>query len=89
VDVDYRRPDPSISLLQFNTLEISYGHHLKTMILGNAMDSHSGPLVVDTIDGEKLTGYVPYFLVFQSQEAADLTQPLQNVDLISVKTSPR
>jgi hypothetical protein len=75
--------------LQFNTLEVSYGHHQKKTILGTAMDSHYTPLVVDTIDGQKLTGYAPYFLVFQSQEAAGLAQPLQNVDLISVKTSPR
>jgi hypothetical protein len=75
--------------LQFSTLEISYGHQQKKTILGSAVDSHSGPLVVDTIDGEKLTGYVPYFLVFLSQGAAGPTQPLQNVDLISVKTSPR
>jgi hypothetical protein len=69
---------------QFNTLEVSYGHHQKKTILRIAMDSHYNPLVVDTIDGQKLTGYAPYFLVFQSQEAAGLTQPLQNV-----KTSPR
>jgi hypothetical protein len=73
--------------LQFSTLEISYGHHQKKTILGRTWDSHYNPLVVDTIDGEKLTGYVPYFFILQDQGAVGLAQPLQNVDLISVKTS--
>jgi hypothetical protein len=69
------------------TIEVSYGHHQKMTILDSAIASDSQTLVADTIDGKRLTGYVPYFLIIQSRAGQRFTQPLKDVKLISVTVS--
>jgi hypothetical protein len=41
--------------------------------------------VVDTVDGKKLTGYVPYYFVVKARQG--FAGSLQNVELIEIKAS--
>ena len=69
------------------TLEVSYGRHQKMTVPDTPIDPNSEPLVADTIDGKSLTDYVPYFLILPDRARADIKEPFQHVDRISVETS--
>jgi hypothetical protein len=51
------------------------------------IDLNSEPLVADSIYDESLADYVPYFLILTNRTRPDIKQPLQHVELISVKMS--
>jgi hypothetical protein len=68
-------------------IDVSYGHHQKTMIWDGASTANSQILVADTIDGKRLTGYAPYSLIIQNRFRTEVTRQLTNVELISVKMS--
>jgi hypothetical protein len=70
------------------TLQVSYGRHQKVTVSDTPIDPNAEPLVADTIDGKSLSDYVPYFLILPTRARADIKEPLQHVDLISVRMSP-
>ena len=43
-------------------------------------------MVIDTVDGKKLTGYVPYYFIAKTRQGSPV--PIKNVNLLSVKSSP-
>jgi hypothetical protein len=59
--------------LESGSLEISYGGYQKMTISGSTIDSASKPLVADTLDGKRLTGYVPYSLIVQKRAGTEFT----------------
>lgn len=65
--------------------ETSYGHKQKAAFLVADLDPDSKPLVVDTLDGKHLTGYIPYYLVIKARERP--ISILTAVDEISVLSS--
>jgi hypothetical protein len=71
------------------TINISYGNNQNTTVLDGAIPSNSQILVADTIDGKRLTGYVPYSLIIQNRIGTEATRQLTNVELISVNKSYR
>lgn len=65
------------------SLEISEEHKQKVTIPCSDLDLKTTPLVADTLDGKKLSGYVPYYFVVKTRQGApDL---LHNVELIEVR----
>jgi hypothetical protein len=70
------------------TLQVSYGRHQKVTVSDTPIGPNAEPLVADTIDGKSLSDYVPYFLILPTRAQADIKEPLQHVDLISVRMSP-
>jgi hypothetical protein len=52
-------------------------------ILSADLDPAAEPMVVDTVDGEKLTGYVPYYFIAKTRQGG-LT-PIKNVKQITIK----
>jgi hypothetical protein len=71
------------------TIEVSYDHHQKMTMLDSTIASNSQILVADTIDGKRLTGYVPYSLIIRDGIRSEVTRQLTNVESISVKMSSR
>jgi hypothetical protein len=53
--------------------------------LCTTVDFRTPPIVADTVDGKKRTGYVLYDFVRQTREG--FAGPLQNVTMIEVKSS--
>ena len=67
-------------------IEVPFGSHQTMTILGADLDPSSKPMVVDTVDGKQLTGYVPYYSIAKNHEGN--AAPIKNVKLISVSSSP-
>jgi hypothetical protein len=68
-------------------IEISFDTH-QTMTISRAdLDPAERPIVVDTVDGKKLTGYVPYYFIARTRQ--NNAAPIKNVRRISVKSSSR
>jgi hypothetical protein len=67
------------------SLEISTEHKKKVTIRCSDVDFKTPPIVADTVDGKKLTGYVPYYFVAQAREGVEAA--LRNVKMIEVKPS--
>ncbi len=67
-------------------IEVSFGSHQTMTILGADLDPSSKPMVVDTVDGKQITGYVPYYFIAKTRR--DSAVPIKNVKLLSVKASP-
>jgi hypothetical protein len=55
-------------------------------ILSADLDPATEPIVVDTIDGKKLGGYVPYYFIAKTRQ--DSPMPIKNVMLLRAKWSP-
>jgi len=70
---------------QSGSLEISAEHKKKVTVLCSNLDFNTLPVVADTVDGKKLTGYVPYYFVVQAREG--FAGPFPNVKMIEVKPS--
>jgi hypothetical protein len=64
-------------------IEVSFGSHQTMTILSTDLDSSAKAMVVDTVDGKKLTGYVPYYFVVKTRQGN--ASPIKNVKLINVK----
>ena len=64
-------------------IEVSLDSHHSVTIPNVDLDPSAEPIVVDTVDGKTLTGYVPYyFLAKRQQENAALNK---DVKLITIK----
>jgi hypothetical protein len=66
-------------------IEVSFGSHETVTILSADLDPATKPMVVDTVDGKKLTGYVPYYFIVKTRQ--DRPVPIKSVQLLSVKSS--
>jgi hypothetical protein len=67
------------------SLEVSSEYKQKMTIVCRDVDFQTPPIVADTIDGKKLTGYVPYYFVVKTREGGEST--LRDVKQITVKAS--
>lgn len=72
-------------IVESGTLEVTYGRHQELTVSNTPINLNAGPLVADTIDGKRLTDYVPYFLILPKGDRVDIKQPLEHVDLIRLQ----
>jgi hypothetical protein len=64
-------------------IEVSLDSHRSVTIPSVDLDPSVEPIVVDTVDGKKLTGYVPYyFLAKKQQENAELNKDVKLITII-------
>ena len=47
------------------SIEVQFGSHQITRISGVDLESQTKLVVIDTIDGKQLSGYVPYYVVLK------------------------
>ena len=67
------------------TLEIEFGSHQTQTISGNDLETRTKLIVVDTVDGKPISGYVPYDFVAEFRGEPTLT--IINVRSINVRAS--
>jgi len=63
-------------------VKISFGSHETLAIPRSDFDPGTKPMVADTVDGKRLTGYVPYYFVTKIR--GKNTAPFKDVELIAV-----
>jgi hypothetical protein len=63
-------------------IEVSFDKHQTLRIPGANLDADTKPIVVDTIDGRTLTGYVPYYFLARTREEVIVNK---NANLIEIK----
>jgi len=65
-------------------IEVCFGSHQTVVILTADLDPSTEPMVVDTVDGKKLTGYVPYYFIAKTRQGG--LAPNKDVKQITVKS---
>lgn len=73
----------NVGTLENENLKISFGSRQSVTILGRELDVGTRPMIADTVDGKRLTGYAPYYFVAKSLHKA--LQPYTDVWCITVK----
>ena len=63
-------------------IEVSFGSQQTVTILSSDLDPNAKPMVVDTVDGKKLTGYVPYYFIAKTR--AGKQDAIKNVKEIRI-----
>ena len=74
---------PGVLSHDSGSLQVSAEHKRKVTILCSEVDFQTTPIVADTVDGKKLTGYVPYEFVVKARQG--FSGSIQNVSLIEFK----
>jgi hypothetical protein len=67
---------------ELHTVEISFDRRPRLRLSASNLDRSVQPLIVDTLDGKKLTGYVPYALVVKTHEGPPMS--LTGVQCITI-----
>jgi hypothetical protein len=74
----------NVGTLESENLKISFGSRQSVTILGRELDVETKPMIVDSVDGKRLTGYAPYYFVAKSRHKA--LQPTADVSCIAIKS---
>ena len=82
VALDQLVPNTALRL-QGGSIEIAFGSHKTLTIFGIDLDPQTKLIVVDTVDGEQLSGHVPYYLVTRSRGKPQ--QTIIGVQCITIK----
>lgn len=65
-------------------IEVCSGSRQTVTILTADLDPSTERMVVDTVDGKKLTGYVPYYFFAKTRQGG--LAPIKNVKQITIKS---
>ena len=72
--------------LEGEIIQIEFGSHQKLTIAGIDLDPGTKLMVIDTVDGKRLSGHVPYYFVEKCRGKS--LEKLTDVQSITVKSSP-
>lgn len=72
-------------VLQGESIEIQFGSRQTIKIPRMDLDSQSTPMVIDTVDGKRLSGYAPYYVVIKLRGKP--AETIADVQCIAIKSS--
>jgi hypothetical protein len=64
----------------YSRYEVSFGSHQTLTLASVDLDPEAKPMVVDTLDGKRVTGYVPYYFIARTHQ--ENAAPVKDVKLI-------